>query len=100
MCFSLAQVNTIFARKEEEMEEKLIYILCGIALIVAVWALTHIIVTLRWKGRAAEALAGKKSAEAAIDELRRQNMAIISELKEQHKAHIEELKAQHEKDLE
>ena len=100
MCFSLAQVNTIFARKEEEMGEKLIYILCGIALIVAVWALTHIIVTLRWKGRAAEALAGKKSAEAAIEELRRQNMAIISELKEQHKAHIEELKAQHEKDLE
>ena len=43
------------------------YLILGIvaaAALVTVWALTHVIVTLRWKGRTLQALSEKKVEEA------------------------------------
>ena len=47
-----------------EGNELLILAIIFLAALVIVWALTHVIVTLRWKGRALQALSEKKVEEA------------------------------------
>ena len=47
-----------------EGNELLILAIIFVAALVIVWALTHVIVTLRWKGRTLQALSEKKVEEA------------------------------------
>lgn len=76
-------------------------IIIGVAaLLVAVWALTHTVVTLRWRGKAAEALAEKKMAMTMVETLKEQHRSSVDVLKQHHAEAIAELKAQHDKDLE
>lgn len=74
-------------------------IIIAIVAMAAVWALTHTIVTLRWRGRAAQSIAERKSLEKLLEQSKENGEKTINVLTEQHQKAIDELKAQHEKDV-
>ena len=76
--------------------------LAAFALVIIVWAITHVIVTLRWKGRTAEARAARDAVERMLAEKDGDIGRIsdsfkerLAELKEEHAAAEETLRRHH-----
>lgn len=65
------------------MENHYLLLMAAGAVLVAVlvWLVTHVVVTSRWRSRTVDALAGKRSAEERLEDLRQQSSERIEEMK-------------------
>ena len=84
--FRMKEKQYLYGKEFFEMENNS-YLIIGIifvAALIVVWALTHVIVTLRWKGRTLQVLSEKRVEEALrkqqADSLQQQMAAVRAEM--------------------